>query len=198
MARQQRSRRRPSPETSSGGGVEEDSYTRAREIVLRQLTMAARSRVQLERALARRQIPPEVAAAVLDRFEEVDLVDDQAYAQEWVRVRHAGRGLARHALRHELRARGVAEEIVQEALEGIDPADELETARELVRRRTRTMPVPGDPQERVKQVKRLMAMLGRRGYGPETAGRAVREVLAGDPQQPDDDAWGLEELVGET
>ena len=63
----------------------------ARAIVLRQLSMAPRSRAQLERKLSQRGCDPEVAARVLDRMTEVGLVDDEAYAEMLVRSKQARR-----------------------------------------------------------------------------------------------------------
>jgi regulatory protein len=144
----------------------------ARDIALRQLTVAPRTRAQLSDAMARRGVPDDVADAVLDRFEEVRLVDDEEFARQWVQSRHAGRGLARRALRYELRERGVADETVQAAVEAIDADAELEAARQLVRRR-----LPGmrsdDPARRTR---RLAGMLARKGYGTGVAFRAIREV----------------------
>ena len=51
---------------------------------------SARSRSELSTKLARKGVPAEVAARLLDRFEEVGLVDDQAFARSWVESRHAG------------------------------------------------------------------------------------------------------------
>ena len=78
-------------------GSEPDPHDWARQIVLRQLTATPRSRAQLEQALRRKDCPDDVAAAVLDRMEEVGLVDDVAYAGMLVRSQQAGRGLARRA-----------------------------------------------------------------------------------------------------
>ena len=61
---------------------EPDPHDVARQIVLRQLTMAPRSRAQLEDKLRQRDCPDDVAAAVLDRLTEVGLVDDEAYAAD--------------------------------------------------------------------------------------------------------------------
>jgi regulatory protein len=119
--------------------------------------------------MARRGVPDEVAEAVLDRFEEVCLIDDEEYARQWVQTRHAGRGLARRALRHELRARGVPEEMAEAAVEEISPQEELEAARQLVRRRLPGM-ASDDPARR--------SSTGRhaRPQGPRHLGRA-----SGDP-----------------
>lgn len=142
----------------------------ARTIVLRQLTAGPRTRAQLAAALSRRDVPADVAEAVLDRFEQVDLVDDEEFARQWVSTRHTGRGLARRALAHELRQRGVAEDLVRDAVDALDPKDELATARELVRRRAASM-TADDPARRTR---RLAGMLARKGYGAEVAMQAIR------------------------
>lgn len=171
-----------SPEASVGGTPEGVSASRgagadpqavARGICLRLLTMAPRTRAQLAEALRKREVPQEAADAVLERFSEVGLIDDEAFAEAWVSSRHAGRGLARKALASELRHRGVDEETVQEAVERLDPEQEAETARRLVRRKlssTRGL----DPTVRTR---RLAGMLARKGYGPGLAFRVIREVL---------------------
>ena len=120
-------------------GHEPDPHDWAREIVLRQLTAAPRSRSQLEQALRRKECPDDVAAAVLDRMEEVGLVDDTAYAGMLVRSQQAGRGLARRALAQELRRKGVDDETAQAALDEVDPHDEEDRARELVAKKMRSM-----------------------------------------------------------
>src|SRR5674476_870138 len=103
---------------------EPDPHDVARQIVLRQLAMAPRSRAQLEQKLAQRECPADVAAAVLDRMSEVGLVDDEAYALMLVRSQQAGRGLAKGALARELRTNGIDDELAQQALSSISEADE--------------------------------------------------------------------------
>jgi regulatory protein len=156
----------------------------ARSIALRQLTSGPRTRAQLAAAMKRRNVPADVAAAVLDRFEEVALVDDEEFARQWVTTRHAGRGLARRALSYELRQRGVADDVVKGAVAEVTTDDELAAARELVRRRAAAM--SGDDPAR--RSRRLAGMLARKGYSGGVAMRAIREELgaAGDA---DDEAW---------
>ncbi|MDQ3479941.1 MAG: recombination regulator RecX, partial [Actinomycetota bacterium] len=94
-------------------GLPADPESVARAIVLRKLTGQARSRHELEVALAAKDVPSEVAARVLDRFEEVGLVNDASYADAWVQSRRSSRGLARRALTQELRRKGVSDDIVR-------------------------------------------------------------------------------------
>ena len=82
----------------------------ARQILLRRLTDQPRSRAELAKALAKRRVPDDVATRVLDRFTEVGLIDDAAFARSWVESRQRGRGLARGRSPHELRTKGVDRE----------------------------------------------------------------------------------------
>ena len=145
-------------------------------IALRLLESAPRTRVELERALARRGVPSDAATAVLDRFTEVGLIDDEAFAQAWVTRRHNGRGLGRRALSSELTRRGVAAETVASAVATVSADDEESAARALVARRLRTM--DGLPVQ--TQVRRLVGMLGRKGFSQALAARVAREAVAAD------------------
>ncbi|KUG59265.1 recombinase RecA [Serinicoccus chungangensis] len=160
----------PGPAVSSS---EPDPHAVARKIVLRQLAMGPRTRRQLEDKLRDRDCDPQVAARVLDRMSEVGLVDDEAYAEMYVRSKQETKGLAATALRQELRQKGVADELVDATLEDIDPEQEKEQARALVARRLRSMRGLG----REVQTRRLAAFLARKGYGAGVSYQVVREAL---------------------
>ncbi|MGC4870142.1 regulatory protein RecX [Micromonospora sp. DT53] len=145
----------------------------AREICLRQLAVRPRTRAELAGALAKRGISEEVSAEVLDRYDEVGIIDDAAFARAWVSSRHAGRGLARRALANELRRKGVDGEVATEALGELDEETEADTARGLVERKLRT--ARGEPDA---VFRRLVGMLARKGYPPGVAIRAVKDALA--------------------
>ena len=151
-----------------------DPYEAAREICLRQLAVRPRTRAELAAALHQRGVDEQVAAAVLDRYDEVGIIDDAAFARAWVASRHHGRGLARRALASELRQRGVDAELVDEALDDLDGETEAATARSLVERRLRGMP-PAAPDA---VFRRLVAMLARKGYPAGVAIGAVKQALA--------------------
>lgn len=138
------------------------------------LAAAPRSRAQLAEAMSRRGVPDDVTAAVLDRFAEVGLVDDDGYAQALVRTRHAERGQTGQALRAELRRRGLDDDTVVAALAQITPEDEEQTARRLVARKLAAT-AGLDAQVRVR---RTLAALGRKGYPSGLVSRLVREQLA--------------------
>jgi regulatory protein len=166
----------PAPGGAADATPDADPESVVRAIVLRQLAMAPRSRAQLVDKLAERGAPEDVARRVLDRFEEVGLVDDAAFAAGWVRSRHETRGLSRRALSHELRSKGIDDETAAQALGQLGGDDERRAAEALVARRLRS--VRGLPRER--QVSRLAGLLARKGYGSGLALQVVRDALAAD------------------
>jgi regulatory protein len=152
---------------------DDDPEVIARQVVLDRLTGAARSRAQLADALAARGTPDNVARRVLDRFEEVGLVDDSAFAAAWVRDRQERRGLSRRALAHELRARGIDGATAAEALASVDPQVERAAAERLVVSRLRSMAAVSPS----KRYGRLAGMLARKGYPSELTAEVLRKVL---------------------
>ncbi len=153
-------------------------------LCLRQLEVRARTRTELAAYLSRKGVPSEPAERVLDRFTRVGLIDDSALAESFVDSRHREAGLGRRALTLKLRQRGVADEVIESAVSVIDSEAELAAARELVRRKLRTVATLG-PQV---QARRLVGMLARKGYPPGLAYHVVRERLAeaGLPTDVDD------------
>ena len=151
-----------------------DPEARAREVCLRLLTLAPRTRAQLADALRKRGIPDEAANAVLGRYEDAGLIDDVAFARAWVESRHHSRGLAGRALRAELKQRGVADDEIRAAIdEQLGPDAEADAARRLVAGKlaaTRRLP----PEQRTR---RLAGLLARKGYPAGLAFRVIREAL---------------------
>ncbi len=146
---------------------------RACAICLRLLTGTPRTRKQLAQALRQRDIPDDVAEDVLSRFEDVGLINDAAFAEAWVESRHHSRGLARRALARELRTKGVDRALIDEAVGQLDLEQEERTARELVERKLRST----RGLDRDKRIRRLAAMLARKGYSEGVALRVVRRAL---------------------
>lgn len=114
-------------------------------------------------------MPAEASEAVLDRMEEVGLVDDEAFAQAWVSSRQQRRHLSKRALRQELQRKGVDADVVSETLDGVDSDDELAAAMALAEKKLRSLRGV-EPQVRRR---RLAGALARRGF----SGYVCSEVL---------------------
>jgi len=161
------------PEDLAGLGPPADPEAAARAICLRQLTGGPRTRSQLAQAMRRRAVPDDIAERILARFGEVGLIDDAEFARMWVQSRHFGRGLARRALEHELRARGVEDQLVRSAVDTLGPEDEAAAARTLIARR-----LPGTRGlDRATRMRRLAGFLARKGYPGSLSMQVVRELL---------------------
>jgi regulatory protein len=145
----------------------------ARTIALRKLTARACTRHELDQALQTKKVPRAEIDAVLDRLEEVGLVDDASFAAEWVTSRQQRRHLSRRVLRRELQAKGVERSEIDSALDHVDLDAELRSARELVERKRAAM----NGLSRDVQYRRLAGMLSRRGFDTTTTTRALNEVL---------------------
>jgi regulatory protein len=158
----------PPPDSEAG-----DPEAQARQICLRLLTAAPRTRAQLATALRRRGIPAGAAEAVLGRFTDVGLIDDAAFARAWVESRHHSRGLSRRSLSAELRRQGIETEEIREAVDTLDPEQEVATARRLVEQKMAA--TRGQPPE--ARVRRAAGTLARKGYPPGLVFRLIKDVL---------------------
>jgi len=156
------------PDTQVG-----DPEAQARQICLRLLTIAPRTQAQLAEALHRCGVPDDAAETVLSRFADVGLIDDAAFARAWVESRHYSRGLSRRSLSAELRRQGVQSEEIREAVDTLDPEQEVATARRLIERKLAG--TRGQPSQ--TRVRRAAGSLARKGYPPGLVFRLIKEAL---------------------
>lgn len=152
--------------------LDELEPTHARERALRMLGYRDRTEHELVRALKDDGYPEAVARAVVDRFVEVELVNDARFASSWVASRTAS-GLGRRRIARELREKGVDDAVAHEALTAIADHDEVDRARRALRGRT-----PETRAERDKLLRRLIT----RGFDMSIA------LAALEPPEEDADA----------
>ncbi|KUH97989.1 recombinase RecX [Mycolicibacterium acapulense] len=166
----------PPPSTSEASREEQ-----ARNVCLRLLTARARTRAELAGQLTKRGYPEYVSDKVLDRLEQVGLVDDADFAEQWVRSRRANAGKGRRALIAELRTKGVDNDVIDAVLAEDDPAAERNRAERLVADKLRREKLPdGDD---AKLARRLVGMLARRGYSQTMAFDVVKVALANERER---------------
>ncbi len=124
---------------------------------------------------------------MLDRLAAVGLVDDRAFAGDYVVSRQRDRGLAVREISRQLRDKGVDETVIESAVSGIGPEAEAAAARHLVARKLRSM------SRLTPEVKtrRLVGMLARKGYSPSMAFQVVRAAVDAAPEDTgsDESAW---------
>ncbi len=152
--------------------AEGDPVAVAREIALRQLTVRQRTRAELAQAMARRKVPQEAAQQVLDRFTEVGLLDDAAFARDWVEA-GGRRQRGRRVLARELAGKGVSDDLIEQALAERSAEDDLQAARDLAGRRLPSLA----GLDRQVRYRRLCGLLQRRGFSWGVIAQVCREVL---------------------
>lgn len=162
--------RRLAPGDRPGATVDQ-----AKDACLNLLAVRARSRAELEKRLGEKGFRLEVTAAALDRLAEVGLIDDTAFAEQWVHERHTYSGRGKKALQRELRDKGVAPGAAENALAAVTDEAERARATDLVRRKLATL---SRDLDRDKATRRLVGMLARRGYDQSTAFAVVTAELA--------------------
>lgn len=153
-----------------------------RETALRLLSTRARSRYEIEENLRRKELPEDAIAHVMDRFEEVGLIDDEAFAHAWVESRNRSKGYASARLSQELQRKGIGEEHIAAALEQLDSDDLRAQAEQLALKRLGHSDLPPDRygpdrKEREKVMRRIVSHLQRKGYAPGMCMAATRAAM---------------------
>lgn len=146
---------------------------RAKNVLLHQLSRSMKTRFQLAEILKKREIPDEIAELALDRFTEAQLIDDAVFAAAYVRTRlENGRSVS--AIRGELRRKGVAQDLIEAQLQGVDSEREQEIANRLAANRySRMLNLDTEVRKR-----RLLGFLQRRGFSQSIAYRAISNAAA--------------------
>jgi regulatory protein len=134
---------------------------------LRCLAQREHSRAELERKLAAHAESPGQLTQVLDELQAKDFISEVRVVESVIN-RRAGRfGAAR--IRHELQGKGLAPEMVADAVSGLK-ASEVERAREVWRRKF------GEPAADAAARGKQMRFLAARGFGAEAIRRVVSQA----------------------
>ena len=167
-----------------------DAISRAFDRAVRLLARRPYSAAEIRRSLASHEVAPAVIDEVLARLETLGYVDDYAFAQYWVENRERFRPRGARALRYELRQKGIADAIIQKALDGFDGAESAYAAAQDQARRLRGL-------DRRTFRTRLSGFLARRGFDYDTVREAV-ERLVHELEETDGDFFAPSEQSEDT
>ena len=156
----------------------EEAKSPVRKRALGLLDQRARSREELRGRLIKAEFEPALVDEVLDDLAASGLINDTAFASEWVRQRAARRGKSARALDMELRDKGVGSADRAAALEQITDDDEERIARGVAEKAARKVKrAPENRAEYDKFLRRIVGALARRGFNQGLAMRLGREAL---------------------
>jgi len=144
-----------------------------RQQAIRLLARREHTRVELARKLAGLGTPEEIEAVLAD-MEASQLQSDNRTAENYLRSNASRLGTSR--LRHTLKTRGVAPEMIEEQLAQADLPDEIERARATWSRKFSA--APANAKEWARQARFLQS----RGF----AGDIVRKLLKQPLEAPDE------------
>lgn len=146
--------------------------SRARNLSLHALSQRAVSRKELEDRLESRGLEEDLISQEIGALSGSGLIDDRALAHDLV-DRYFQRGaLGRRAVGLKLRARGLPEEIIREALDTIDEESEENVLRALAQRKVESL--VGESRE--ARSRKLGSYLLRKGFEPSRVYDLVREL----------------------
>lgn len=121
---------------------------------------------------------PALVEAVIDRCLRAGMLDDARFAHEWVRQRAANQRRSVAVLRRELREKGVAAPVIEEALEQVSEADQDRVLGELVTKKAGTVKtVPADRRDYDRALRRIVGVAARRGFPQGRSLTAARQAL---------------------
>lgn len=122
---------------------------------LRYVTMRPRSEWEMRDYLRRKQVEEPVANTIIERIQNLNLLDDEAFARTWVENRRLLKPTSRRKLAMELKQKRVSEQVIERVLaEDREETDERQVLRELVERKRKRYP----------DETKLMQYLARQGY----------------------------------
>ncbi|ASQ91144.1 regulatory protein RecX [Prosthecochloris sp. GSB1] len=147
----------------------DDTEKKAFDHAIRFLGNREHSRREIVSKLERRGFSTEAIEKTLQRLESLELLDDRTFAMHYIGSRSRSKPSGRYKLRHELLKKGVAEEIVEEALGDFDGAAHCLDAA------LRKLPLlKGDLYHRRRK---LHAFLTGRGFDGQTVRETLDKVL---------------------
>ena len=147
---------------------EEILLKRARDRGLYLLQSQGRTQAEMIKKLKDDGYSQSVTERVLSFLQEYHFIDDNAYTENYIHV-NKGRKSKRQ-ITYELQQKGVDRDQIRQMLEE-NPVDEEETVRALLKKKT-----GGRIPEDKKEIQKLAAFLGRKGFSFEVISRVLRDV----------------------
>jgi regulatory protein len=149
-----------------------EAHQQAVERAINYLSFRPRSQEEVRRYLRKKETPPEIIEAVLERLQRLDYLNDRSFTSFWVENRERFNPRGAQALRSELRMKGVEREIVDEVVD--DEHDEELALRAASRKAALLLQTPSIDYATFRN--RLGGFLQRRGFSYEIVARVVRAL----------------------
>ena len=157
------------------GEIAAIQFSDAYEAALTSLDFSARTAREIERNLLMKGYVQPAVSAVVERLTENRLIDDKQLAGR-IAEANTGKAVGLYAVKRKLRAKGISEDDVNEALEVFDDAQQLTAARQAAEKLFRKYSSLPRREARMK----LSQALARRGFPWDAVKEAVDHLLSDD------------------
>ena len=157
------------------GMLRAETILRVRQDALNLLSYRPRTSNELSRRLVLKGYDQDVVDEALSALASVDLINDEKFSKDWVTSRLEQKPMGRVRIAWELRQKGVAPDLVEQAVERVDSETEYELALGLAERKVRHF--GGDIS--LEDRRKLAQFLRRRGFAWDVTNRVVEELLPG-------------------
>jgi regulatory protein len=161
----------------------EEMRQQAVERAINYLSFRPRSQQEVRRYLRKKETPPEIIEAALERLQGLDYLNDRSFASFWVENRERFNPRGSQALRNELRLKGVERDIVEEMVD--DEHDEERALRAANKKAALLLQTPEMDYATFRN--RLGGFLQRRGFSYEIVARVVRALWQKHKEQSTDE-----------
>lgn len=155
----------------------EEQYVQAKQTALNYLAHKPRTETEVRRKLRRADdVPDDVIEDVVARLYELQYLDDEAYAQDYVRNRFSSKKYGPVRIRRELVERGIDRHVAEEAVADLfADEDAAAAARQHAEKRWARLADEDDPRRRRQKLYRY---LRRRGFTSDTINPILDDLEA--------------------
>ena len=158
-------------ETEFNHTLEIIQYKGALRAALYMLARASKTEMEIEKRLSDRRYDPKAIKKVLEYLKEIGYINDESYAESFIRSTKDVTGTSRRTIYQKLAAKGVDKEIIQQEL---DKAEIDDYASALSAAKKKISSLKGSSRE--KKLK-LLNYLYRKGFGIDACKRAAEELV---------------------
>ncbi|MGB1253612.1 MAG: RecX family transcriptional regulator [Candidatus Promineifilaceae bacterium] len=153
--------------------LERATVEAAKSRALNFISYRPRSSAEIRRNLAKKAFEEPAIEQAIAFLKRIDMLDDLKFAEYWIDQRESFKPRSEMALRMELRQKGIAREIIDEALGAVD--EEVSARRAAEKRLSRLEHLPKD-QFRLKMMRHLQSRGFRYGIIREVTDQLWQEL----------------------
>lgn len=141
---------------------------------------------EIREKLRRRGVEAELIDRIIDSLKKRRFIDDRRYAMAFARSRQQYNGWGRRKIALALSAKRIGRELIEEALEQIEPDEYVDALAAMIGRWAASMERPLSRENRLKLTRRALG----RGYDYDSIKRALQAISSGDS---DDEEFDIED-----